>query len=208
MCDIWTQNTAIELIPHYRAGLLQNLSKYQVVNFQRTENPWNKFIETFKINGSYYALTSTDSTASEAMFATVMFFNPKLLKRYGVTEDLFALQESGNWTWDKFEEICKKFNSNAGKAGLTAFYDSDLYLHKALLYTYGSDWIVNKNGSYTFNGNDKNAQAALTQYKEWADDGTIKVKSGLPLLQFMTSPDYNFFTGNSVFTIALVTNME
>lgn len=209
LVDIWTQNGATEIIPHYKAGLLQDLSKWKTIDFERTENPWDKSIQQFYINGSYYGVTILQSQAAQyANIATVMFFNPKLLKQYGVTEDLFALQESGNWTWDKFEEICRKFNSNAGSSGKTAYYDSDLNLYQALLTTYGTDWIVKKDGVMTFNGNDTKAQAALTRYKGWATDGTIKVLGSMPLVSSMTTPQYNFYTGQSAFTVALHTNLE
>ena len=208
VCDVWIQNGASEFMAHYNAGLLQDLSRWKTIDFQRTENPWSKSIELFKMNGSYYALT--DLSAIEANYATssyVMYYNPKLLKQYGITEDLFALQESGKWTWDKFAEICKKFAQNS-PANMAPYYDFDLNLYHALLYTNGTDWIVNDGNTPYFNGNDQKAQAALTKYREWTADGIIKVPAAVTTTSVFQNKTYSFFAGLAPFNVGLITHLE
>lgn len=208
VCDVWIQNGASEFMAHYEAGLLQDLSKLKVVDFERTDNPWSESIDLYKMDGSYYAVT--DIRAIDANYANasyVMYYNPTLLKQYGITEDLYALQESGKWTWEKFAEICKKFNSNAPD-NMTGYYDFDLNLYHALLYTNGTDWIKNSGSSLTFNGNDTKAQAALTQYREWAAAGTINVPSAMTTTSVFQNTQYSFYTGLAPFCIGLVSSME
>lgn len=38
-----------------------------------------------------------------------LYFNKRLLSEAGIEpQSIYDLQESGDWTWDKFEEICKQ----------------------------------------------------------------------------------------------------
>lgn len=208
VCDVWIQGGASEFMAHYNAGLLQDLSRWKTIDFQRTENPWSKSIELFKMNGAYYAIT--DIAEIEANYATssyVMYYNPKLLRQYGITEDLFALQESGKWTWDKFAEICKRFAQNTPD-NMAAYYDFDLNLYHALLYTNGTDWILNDGNMPYFNGNDVKAQAALTKYREWTEDGIIKVPSAVTTTSVFQNKTYSFFAGLAPFNVGLVTHLE
>lgn len=48
-----------------------------------------------------------------------MYFNKRLLSEAGIEpQSIYDLQESGDWTWDKFEEICKQIAKDTDNDGV------------------------------------------------------------------------------------------
>ncbi len=169
LVDIWSQNGLNELFSHYRAGLVQNLSSLKVFDFSEFHE--NQEVSNF--DGQYYAVVPIGGNYAWASLA--LFVNTKLLKQYGVNDDLFALQKSGKWTWDEFIRICDKFNANVNDPNITAVYDAGMEMYHAMLFTRGVDWVKNNNGTFTFNGNDAKAQEALSQYRDLVQKKTVRL---------------------------------
>jgi hypothetical protein len=169
--DIWSQNGwVLEFLPHYTAGLLQPLEDLKVFDFKDTVKFKTPTAETV-IDGKHYGVCFSDNGVQGNL---MMFFNKTVLNACGVTDDPYELQKRGEWTWDKFSEICKKV---ALTPGFTAVNDADGQLYQALLLSYGTDFITKnpKTGEIKFNGGSTAARLALTHYIKLTKDKDIKV---------------------------------
>ena len=217
--DLWYQNDASEIFLHYQAGYFINLSDLNVFDFDSPASPYKKGPQDiFRFGSAYYGVVSSQAATADPLGVNVMFFNKKLLNDYGISDDLYALQDSNKWTWDKFKELADKFNINSSSnADVTACYDDGALLYNSLLHTRGTDWVKKENGILKFNGNDKLAQEALEVYKKYVSDGTVTL--GSDPKKYGTDPrsdaamagtgmKYSFIKGQVAFTVYPLLGLE
>lgn len=172
--DIWVQNGSGEFLPNYKSGLLQNLSGMNVFAFDKVD--WNPCMQLMTYSNKAYAIRPA-ANGSTMWNTVVLLYNHRLLTEYipQYAGKLAAWQKSGEWTWDKLEEVCKAFNKAAGaNKSLTAFFDRSGVAYTAMLATRGTDWVVaDKKGKLSFNGTDSKAQEAMNQHKKYVTEGTL-----------------------------------
>ena len=113
--DIWYlyQTTVAEPLKN---NLLYDLSTVKSVDF--SEEKWNKQVtELMTYNGGIYGM----STEMEPRAG--IFYNKRLFEEAGIPKDEpYDLQASGEWTWDKLEEYCKKLTQDVDNDGQTDIY--------------------------------------------------------------------------------------
>ena len=90
---------------------------------------WNQFyVSEATLNDQLYTVTG-DLAISSVSSAGCLFFNKKLadehLAQWGGTEGLYKLVEDGDWTFDKFTEICKDIYNDADSDGVRS--EGDFY---------------------------------------------------------------------------------
>ena len=92
-------------------GLMKDLSKLPELDF--TEEKWNPTVtELMSIGSGIWGMSP------EAEPRGGVFFNKRMLKEAGIPEDEpYDLQASGEWTWSKFEEYCKKLTKDTDGDG-------------------------------------------------------------------------------------------
>lgn len=92
-------------------GLMKDLSKLSEFDF--TEEKWNKtVVDLMSIGDGIWGM----STEREPRGG--IFFNKRMLKEAGIPEDEpYDLQACGEWTWEKFEEYCKKLTKDTDGDG-------------------------------------------------------------------------------------------
>ena len=172
--DIWIQNTTAEFISHYKAGLVQNLSDLHVFDFEK--NDWDPCMENMQFGGKYYGIRSA-SAGNMTMNSLILCFNDKLLNEYipQYADKLYEWQKNGQWTWDRFEEVCKAFNQASGAdPSLVSCFDRSGASYLVMLADRGVDWLkYNDKGQLVFNGNDKKAQEAMNQFKDYVSKDVI-----------------------------------
>lgn len=97
-------------------GLFYDVSQLPSFNF--TETKWNKEVNsTMTFNGKQYGF------AVGAEPRTGVFFNKRLFEEAGLSKELpYDLQASGEWTWDKFKELCQKLTSDKDNDGVMDTY--------------------------------------------------------------------------------------
>jgi len=97
-------------------NLLYDLSTVKTVDF--SEEKWNQQVkELMTYKGGIYGM----STELEPRAG--IFYNKKLFEDAGIDpEEPYDLQASGEWTWDKFEEYCKKLTQDTDNDGVTDIY--------------------------------------------------------------------------------------
>ena len=97
-------------------GLMYDLSTLPEFDFK--EEKWNQtVVELMSIGNGIWGMNT------EAEPRGGLFFNKRMLKEVGIDEDEpYDLQADGKWTWDKFEEYCKKLTIDADGDGKTDQY--------------------------------------------------------------------------------------
>lgn len=97
-------------------GLMKDLSKLPELDF--SEEKWNPtVVDLMSIGSGIWGMSP------EAEPRGGIFFNKRMLKAAGIDEDEpYDLQASGEWTWEKFEEYCKKLTKDTDGDGRTDQY--------------------------------------------------------------------------------------
>lgn len=92
-------------------GLMYDLSSLPEFDF--TEEKWNPTVTQLMSIGDGIWGMSPDSEPRGGIF-----YNKRLFKEAGIPEDEpYDLQAAGNWTWDEFEEYCKKLTKDTDGDG-------------------------------------------------------------------------------------------
>lgn len=126
------------LIPMARAGYIIPLDKVDGLDIKdsRYIQGYTNFTE---FNGQHYGV----NFMRPAEARVCMIYNRELLKKYGITEDPQELMKSGNWTFDKFREICKQTTRDTDGDGTNDTFGCYI----ALPETFGVSMISANNGS-------------------------------------------------------------
>lgn len=93
-------------------GLFYDLSTLDSLDF--TESKWTKnVIDTMTFGDSIYGMG-----AGKGEPKLGVYWNKRLFQEAGLDPDLpYDLQASGDWTWNKFEELCKKLTIDSNNDG-------------------------------------------------------------------------------------------
>lgn len=137
-----------EVIAAMKSNLIWNLSSLDVFDFSEHRFKQNGISDLYQINGDVFACSALPPEPG-----TGIFFNATLLEQItGITaDDMYDLQEKGEWTWEKFEEICELIYQNgdingdgvqdiyavAGNTGL--FTNACVYSNNTSFFQLGSD---------------------------------------------------------------------
>ena len=139
------------IIPKWtNANLLVPIGDYVDLN---ESDLWNTdACNDYTIDGKGYAAIVEDNA-----LGWVILFNKRLCEEKGIkAEDLYALQKSGNWTWDKLREYAIA-TTTVDANGITSVYGFASgswapITAEPFIYTNGQEpVIVNEDKSYTFN---------------------------------------------------------
>lgn len=98
-------------------GLLYDLSTLKGFDF--TESKWNQSIkDTMTFGDATYGMASGKPEPKLGVY-----WNKRLFEEAGLDPDLpYDLQASGEWTWDKFEELCGKLTLDSNNDGTIDSY--------------------------------------------------------------------------------------
>ena len=98
-------------------GLVYDLSTLE--NFDFSESKWVQNVkEAGTVGSSIYAMYP-----GKAEPRLGIFYNKRLFQEAGLDpEYLYDLQASGEWTWEKFEEVCNKLTADTNNDSITDNY--------------------------------------------------------------------------------------
>jgi len=138
-------------------GLMYNLKELPELDF--TEEKWNPTVtEIMSIGNGIWGMNP------EAEPRGGLFFNKRMLKEAGIPEDEpYDLQASGDWTWSKFEEYCKKLTIDSDGDGKT-----DRYALASFSKYYLPMCAANNNATFV-SRNDKGEYENATGTKEFLE---------------------------------------
>ncbi len=102
-----------ELLSAMNSGLMYDLSTLDCLDF--SENKWSNGVhEMFAKGGAIYGMRGIDPEPKGGMY-----FNKRLLEDAGINpQEIYTLQESMKWTWDKFDEICQQVQADTDNDGV------------------------------------------------------------------------------------------
>lgn len=106
-----------ELLSAMNSGLMYDLATIDCLDFSKLK--WRSGVhEMFTKGDSTYAMRGIDPEPKGGMF-----FNKRLLEEAGINpQDIYDMQENMEWTWEKFEEICKQVQADTDNDGVTDRY--------------------------------------------------------------------------------------
>ena len=106
-----------ELVSAMNSGLMYDLSTLDCLDF--SEPKWGSGVhKLMEKNGSIYGMFAGTVEPKGGMY-----FNKRLLEEAGIDpQSIYDLQESGDWTWEKFEEICKQVQADTDNDGVIDRY--------------------------------------------------------------------------------------
>lgn len=150
-------------------GLMKDLSTLPELDF--TEEKWNPTVTNLmSIGDGIWGMSAEQEPRGG------IFYNKRLFKEAGIPEDEpYDLQVRGEWTWDKFEEYCKKLTKDTDGDGKT-----DQYAMASFSKYYLPMCVANNNA--TFIGRDENGkyvnEITSTEFKDAINWGVDLIKKG------------------------------
>lgn len=115
MCDLFYLYQEFVSEPLMK-GLMKDLSKLPELDF--SEEKWNPTVTNLmSIGDGIWGMSTEDEPRGG------IFFNKRLLKEAGIDEnEPYDLQAANEWTWEKFEEYCKRLTKDTDGDGKTDQY--------------------------------------------------------------------------------------
>lgn len=178
-------------------GRLYDMGKINGIDFSKSK--YNQSVkDLLSKNDSIYGVTTGASD-----IGLVIFYNKDILKNAGIhADELYDLQKSGEWTWDKFEEICQTIMASDETGELRAISSQSEHLGRLALATNNASMVTKtSNGKLLNNLNDEDTVEALAWAKKMYKDYAAHKQEG---------DEWNFFydrfkTGKTAFLIDLLT---
>lgn len=132
-----------------KANLWADLSKCD--NIDWTKKKWTQgVIDKLRNGDSFYTFN-----VGLPEPRTGVFFNKRILQENGIDPELpYDLQKEGKWTWEAFEDLCKKLTKDTNNDGITDQWamasKNDLWAEN-ILYSNGVKLISKENGKFVNN---------------------------------------------------------
>lgn len=150
-------------------GLMYDLSTLPEFNFD--EEKWNPTVkELMSIGNGIWGMSPENEPRGG------IFYNKCLFKEAGINEEEpYELQASGEWTWDKFEEYCKKLTKDTDGDGKT-----DQYAMASFSKYYLPMCAANNNATFVSRNKDGKYENAITtsEFKNAMNWGVDLIKKG------------------------------
>ncbi len=134
--------------------LFYPLNTLESFNFE--DDKWNAEVkEMLTFDGSTYGM----AVGSEPRLG--IFFNKRMFEEAGMDpEYLYDLQKNGEWTWEKFEEVCAALTRDTDQDGLIdsyalASFSKDFY--SACVYSNGAEFVGKDESGYFYNATGSDA---------------------------------------------------
>lgn len=143
---LFTLRQGAELTAAMNNGLMYDLSTLDCLDF--SEPKWGSGVhEMFSKNGKIYGMRGDEPEPRGGMF-----FNKRLLEEASINpDDIYKWQESGEWTWDKFEELCEQIHEdtdNDGQIDRWAIMTFNQSFQIEAVWSNNGDFIGMENGKY------------------------------------------------------------
>ncbi len=128
-------------------GLMYDLATLDCLDF--TEEKWRSGVHVLMGQGdSIYGMRGSDPEPRGCIY-----FNKRLLTEAGIDPaQLYEWQEKGEWTWEKFEEVCKQVQKDTNADGIVdvwAMVQQSAEFHKQAVFANGGSFIgKDANGKY------------------------------------------------------------
>ena len=190
---IFVLRAGAEFVAAMDADLMYDLSTLDCLDF--SEPKWgSKVHELYTKNGKIYGMRGEEPEPRGGMF-----FNKRLLKEAGIDpEEIYNLQESMEWTWDKFEEICEQIyadTDNDGEIDRWPIITDNTQFKNEATWSNNANYVGMKDGKYV---NELESQATLDA-QNWAERILKKYRKPDPADAAWDYSYTGFINGEAVF---------
>ncbi len=116
-CYIFHMRTDDAVFSAINNGMVYDVSTLDCLDF--TEDKWvDAVTELYGKGSSVYGFRSYNM--SNALGGRGVFFNKQVLRDAGIEpNDLYTWQRNGEWTWDKYKEVCETVDADLDADGVT-----------------------------------------------------------------------------------------
>ncbi len=166
-----------------RSGLFYDLSTLDCLDFSQAK--WNINIMNLTTkDGDVYGMRPDKAEPRKGVF-----FNKRLLTEAGIDPDsLYDMQADGTWTWDAFEDLCKKLTRDTDNDGVIdryAMMSFSAHILPAAINSNGADFFaIDENGKYVVTAQSD----AFMEAANWAVDMIKKYEMPAP-----EGAEWNYF---------------
>ncbi|MCM1026833.1 MAG: extracellular solute-binding protein [Roseburia sp.] len=148
------------------SGLMYDLNTLDCLDFSEKKFTDNN-VHLAMSRGDYYGCMYTGKLEPRDGF----YFNKRLLTEAGIDPaDIYAWQESGEWTWDKFEEVLETVQrdiDNDGVIDVWGFTGNSAGMWLEAACSNGGEWVgMDETGHYTYRLEDPETLEALNWFYE------------------------------------------
>lgn len=135
-----------EFVSAMSSGLMYDLSTLDCLDFSKAK--WVSGVhELCSKGGAIYACSPLIPEPRGGLY-----FNKRLLEEAGIDPaDIYNWQESGEWTWDKFEEVCNTITADTDNDGVIdryALVTDESEMKNESVWSNGAEYIGMENGKY------------------------------------------------------------
>ncbi len=149
-------------------ALMQALQPLSKTGFDFSDAAWDQDVMSrYSYKGVAYATNMANTVMQQP---DVFLYNKNLLSKFGLDDmDPYALWKKGQWTYDKFVEICEAFKDEAGD-GYTAFSP---FKWQAFAQLQGSDFVLYTDNGFKSNMSDTKLIDGLRKMISMKEDGLV-----------------------------------
>lgn len=153
-----------EFEQYKKNGLMYDLSTLDCLDF--SDAKWVSGVHNFhSIGNAIYAMRPISPEPRGGIY-----FNKRVLEEAGIVpDDIYTYQENGQWTWDKFEELCAQITRDTDNDGVNnewAIVGFNATFYGSAVYSNNGEFVGKENGKYVNKLETNETMEALT----WAMD--------------------------------------
>lgn len=182
MVSMFASQGVSNFYDYYSSGSLLPLEDISTINIHDSSRYHIPSLTLF--NGKHYGVTTNIYSWMSLAWSTMLLVNFTVTAKAGYTYNtLYGLQNSGQWTWDKFAEVATAVTKK-GYTGLSDIcpetgggigsydFDSSFEMYAAMMYSNNTDWVKKDGNNFTFTGDNAAGMQVLNKYAEWANPNT------------------------------------
>ncbi|HKM35621.1 MAG TPA: extracellular solute-binding protein [Lachnospiraceae bacterium] len=197
---VFTLYPSGDVVSAMKSGLAYDLSTLDCLDY--SEAKWgSKVHDLYNFDGKIYAMRGIEPEPRCGVF-----FNKRLLTEAGINpEDIYAWQEDGSWTWEKFEEVLKSVQDDTDNDGIIDRYamcEQDVVLYDAAVYSNGGEYVGKEDGKYVLKVENDETMEAINWAVNLRKNYEMKYPEDASWDYFITA----FKNGEAAFNVAQAYN--
>lgn len=196
---IFTLRQCAEAFAAMNSGLMYDVASLGVFDFSEKKWQGHGVQDVYSIGDAVYAFRGIEPEPRGGLY-----FNKRLLSEAGINpQQIYDWQESGEWTWAKFEEVCSQVQADTDNDGVIdrfgmANFNSDFF--PIAVYSNNADFVKRIDGKFVNTVESEETLEALN----WALDMWDKYDAHVAYPEDASWDYWNtaYSTGMAVFNVA------